>query len=101
MAETVTMKVPAGEVVLLAGKLVARDLFALPRAVMSELGELPFAEQIGPLTRLVLSWPYAGSPADLEAWAELDVMSEMLPLWGVVKKHVYGGMVAYRKRLAN
>lgn len=83
----------AGTSVVVRDRLPARVHYALPRAINANVGAISFEEQVGPLAACVESWEFAGDPADLNAWAELDVFSEFLPLWNALVSHFVQRMV--------
>lgn len=42
--------------------------------------DTPWQKRAGLLRRFVLSWEFDGDPQDIEAWGDLDLFEEVLPL---------------------
>ena len=80
----------AGKAVHLRERFPAREYYSLLAAVRSlgRLGEQPFAEQVGGIVAAVEKWEFEGKPEDIEAWAELDVFEELLPLLEAIDDHL-------------
>jgi hypothetical protein len=97
MAETTVN----GKKLVMADRLPAKKHFALPRAISAPIGSLPFAEQVGPLVGTVLEWPFAGDPQSLEAWGELDDLTEFMPLWNAVCDYWFERVAALNEREKN
>jgi hypothetical protein len=92
-----------GKTVVLRDSLPARQFYALAGAVQQiyPIGKAPFDEVVPPLVSIVERWELDGNPADIEAWAQLDLFRHLWPLLEAIWGHVRGIIRASGERAKN
>ncbi len=83
----------AGHQVTLRDRFPGKFFYPLHAAIRwwgtgHQMGERSFEEDVKPYVGTVLAWDWPGDPEKLEAWADLDVLTEIPLLITAINDHL-------------